>query len=215
MRTTVLTFTLIVTACAAAQRRTEYRVFNVPGALESALSLNPQSPMRHELGSLTPPGTVSVFAVVTADPSSKRSVKGLEVQVEGDDIWNDNSHCKDTAYIDEDALEEFEENLAGLVKSEKIRLHAETPSVVFAGNRSSAGPQEGILCVPLEIGSYWTGDRYGVYVNAPESRVATGWRGGCQFNMPNAEVSAFLMLVHKGGLWLKEHPPRAQPSEAP
>src|SRR5215469_11289979 len=107
--------TVFVVESSPAQRRTEYRQFNVPGALESALSLNPQPLARHELGSLTPPGTVTLFAVVAGDRSSKRPVKGLEVQLEGDDIWNNNRHCKDSAYIDEDALHEFEQRLAGLV----------------------------------------------------------------------------------------------------
>jgi hypothetical protein len=213
MRTTLLAFILIVTACSAAQHRTEYRAVNVPGALESTLSSNPQSVLRRKLGSLTPPGTVTLFAVVAVDRSSKRWVKGLEARVEGDDIWNNNRHCKDTAYIDEETLRPFEQRLAGLVGSEKLQPHSEVPSVVMAGNRSSAEPQEGVFYVPLEVGSYWTGDRYGVYINAPESRVATGWRGGCQFNMPNADVSELLALVHKGDGWLEENLPKAQLSE--
>lgn len=215
MRASILVLTLIVTACAAAQRRTEYRVFNVPGYLESDVSLNPHSLTRHELGSLTPPGTVTLFALVAVDPSSKRPVKGLEVNVEGDDIWNKNRHCSDTAYVDEEALHEFEARLAGLVGSEKLQRHSAVPSVATAGNKSGADPQEDVFYVPLEVGSYWTGDRYGVYIHAPESRVATGWRGGCQFNVPNADVSEFLMLVQKGRHWLEENPQTAQPSEAP
>jgi hypothetical protein len=167
MRTVMLGLMLIATDCAA-QHRTEYRVMNVPGALESALSLNPQSVVRHELGSLTPPGTVTVFAVVAADRASNRPVKGLEAQVEGDDIWNNNRHCKDTAYIDEEALREFERRLAGLVQLEKLQRHSAVPSVVMAGNESSAEPREDVRYVPLQVGSYWTGDRYGVYINAPE-----------------------------------------------
>lgn len=214
MRTTILTFLLIVSACAAAQSRTEYRVFNVPGALESALSFNPQPLARHELGSLTTPGTVTLFAVVAADRSSKRPVKGLEVQLEGDDTWNNNRHCKNTAYIDEDALREFERQLAGVVDSEKLQRHSAVPSVAFAGNKSSAEPLQDIFYVPFEVGSYWTGERYGVYINAPESRVATGWRPGCQFNMPNANVSELLTLVYKGHSWLEKNPPKEQLSEA-
>jgi len=206
--------TVIAVESGPAQRRTEYRQFNVPGALESTLSLNPQPLARHELGSLTPPGTVTLFAVVAADRSSKRPVKGLEVQLEGDDIWNNNRHCKDSAYIDEDALHEFEQRLAGLVDSEKLQWHNAVPSVAFAGNRSSAEPQQDVFYVPFEAGSYWTGDRYGVYIHAPLSRFATGWRPGCQFNMPNADVGELLTLVYKGHSWLKQNPPKAQLSEA-
>lgn len=189
-------------------------MYNMAGALESALSLNPQPLARHELGSLASPGTVTLFAVVAADRSSERPVKGLEVRLEGGDIWNNNRHCKNSAYIDEDALHEFERKLVGLVDSEKLQQHSATPSMAFAGNKSSAEPQQDIFYVPFEVGSYWTGDRYGVHIHAPSSRVATGWSPGCQFNMPNANVSELLTLVYKGHNWLEKYPPKEQPSEA-
>ena len=45
----------------------EYREVNVPGKLETALLANPVPLVRHELGSLTPPGTVTFYAVVASD----------------------------------------------------------------------------------------------------------------------------------------------------
>lgn len=215
MRTTILAFALVVTACAAAQRRTEYHVFNVPGALESALFLNPLPLAQYQLGSLRQSGAVTLLAVVALAQPSNRSVKGLEVQVEGDDIWNNNRHCKDTAYIDEEALPEFGRRLAELVDSEKQQPRNLIPDVVMAGNKSSVEPQQDVRYVPLEVGSYWTGERYGVYINVPESRVATGLRPGCQFNVPNADVSEFLTLVQRGRRWLAEDSPKTQLSGAP
>jgi hypothetical protein len=215
MRRVTLALVLMVAVSAAAQDRKEYHLVNVPGTLESTLSLNPQSFVRHELGSLTPPGTVKLFAVVAFDQSSRRAVKGLEVQLEGDDIWNNNRHCQDTVYIDEDGLADFERKLSGLVDLENSdRARSEVPSVAFAGNTASGKPRDGVFYVPVEFGSYWSGTRYGIYVMAPHSRPTTGPHRTTQFRMPNADIGELLILVRDGRQWLKNSDSTMQPSDA-
>lgn len=211
---------LLLTASLASQDRVEYRIVSAPGTIESAISLNPQSVVRHELGSLAPPGVVKLFAVVAVD-QSKRTVKGLEVQIEGDDIWNNNRHCKDSVYMDEDGLAEFESRLSSLVQSEK-RLESDSalsrsdiPSTVFAGNRANNSSKDGVFYVPVEFGYYWSGSRYGVYVLAPHSEPTTGPHQTCQFRMPQADISDLLPLVRDGRVWLDKGNPKVQASEPP
>jgi hypothetical protein len=53
-----LLFVLLLAVCLAGQNRKEYRLVNLPGTLETALSRGHQAVVRQELGSLTPPGVV-------------------------------------------------------------------------------------------------------------------------------------------------------------
>jgi hypothetical protein len=67
----LLTTTLVM----GQELREEYRYnIDVAGKLETTLLSNPTPLFRHELGSLTPPGTVRLFAVVASEQSSKRIV---------------------------------------------------------------------------------------------------------------------------------------------
>jgi hypothetical protein len=209
-----LVFVLAVAAYVAAQDRKEYHMVNVPGTLESILLSNPVPLVRHELGSLTPPGTVKMFAIVASDPDSKRAAKGLEVQLEGDDVLN-NRHCKDTVYIDEDGLADFEDRLAKQVEWEERLTPSDstlvtTPVVVQAANTASGKPpRDGVFYVPVEFGSYWSGTRFGVYVMAPHSQPTTGPHRGAQFRLPNANISDVLRLVREGRQWLQSNPPNS------
>jgi len=199
----LLAIVLLVASCAVGQNRLDYRMVNVQGALQSALSLNPQSVVRREVGSLRPPGVLTLNAVIAIDQTSKAEVRGLEVKVEGDDIWNGNRHCKKTVYIDEAALPEFEFRLAMSVKSESTdQRRSEIPSVALAGNRLSSNSEATVYYVPLMVGWYWTGDRYGLYVGAPYDGKSR--HDSCQFNMPQADVSELLTFVQKGHEWLKK-----------
>jgi hypothetical protein len=205
---------MILTAMAALAQdsgQREYREVNVPGKLETALLANPVPFVRHELGSLTPPGTVTFYAVVASDRSS-RTAKGLEVQLEGDDPFNGDRHCKDTVYIDADGLNELQQSLTGAVEVQKWQAvhisdydaaELRIPSSILAANR---GPQEGVYYVPVEFGSYWDEGRFGVYVLAPHSRPTSGPHHFTQFLMPNADISEVLSLVKAGRQWLQHYP---------
>jgi len=218
-----LLFVLFLAVCLAAQDRKEYHEVNVPGTLETALSRGQQSVVRHQLGSLTPPGIVRLFAVVAFDESTKQTAKGLEVQLEGDDIWNGNRHCKKFAYIDEDGLGDFEKRLASLVEHERSDMsdpqgwRSEIPTVVLAANTADGQPKDGVFYVPVQFGFYWTGSRFGVYAGSPYS--SSSLRGpitasGCQFNMPEADISELLPLVRDGREWLRKEAPSAEVSDA-
>lgn len=205
---------MILTAIAALAQdsgRREYHDVNVPGKLETALLANHVPLVRHELGSLTPPGTVTFYAVVASDLSS-RTAKGLEVQLEGDDPFNGDRHCKDTVYIDADGLNRLQQWLASAVEGQKWRaMHISDydaaelriPSSIFAANR---GPQEGVYYVPVTFGYYWDESRFGVYVLAPPSQPASGPHHTTQFLMPNADISEVLKLVKAGREWLQQYP---------
>ena len=189
--------------------RKEYRnKVDVPGKLQATLLSNPSPLFRHELGELTPPGTVRLFAVVASGPSSERIAKGLEIQLEGDDELNGNRHCKEKLYIDEDVLAELEENLASEVKSEKRllphindydRAELRVPHVTFVGNR---GFDEGVYNLKVTFGWYWDEGRFGVYVETPDF----GMPHFAQFRMPNADISELLKFVREGREWLNTHP---------
>jgi len=220
VRSQILAFILLVAVDVVAQDRVEYRMVNAPGALESTLALNGHSVIRHQLGSLTPPGTVTVSALLAVN-EAKQGVKGLEVQLEGDDIWNNNRHCKDTVYIDEDALVDFEREIANLVDSEKYwpasdsdQSRSGVPTIALPGNTANGKPKNGVFYVPVEFGSYWGDGRYGVYVMAPHSEEPAGSHPGCQFRMPNADISELLTLVRDGRQWLSHQPSTVQLSEA-
>jgi hypothetical protein len=200
---------LTATFVSGQELRKEYRdKVDVAGKLETTLLSNPAPLFRHELGSLTSPGTVRLFAVVASEPSSERIAKGLEIQLEGDDELNGNRHCKEKVYIDEDVLSELEENLASAVKDEERllpriddydRAELRVPSVTYVGNR---GSDEGVYNLRVTFGWYWDEGRFGVYVVTPdfgEPRFA-------QFCMPNADISELLRFVHKGREWLNTHP---------
>jgi hypothetical protein len=116
-------------------------------------------------------------------------------------------------YIDEDGLRDLENRLVGAVQNEKwIRANRsklglvpnEDPAISFAANR---GPEKNVFYVPVEFGSYWHDDRFGVYVLAPHSEHSSGPHGTTQFRMPNADVSELLLLIRKGRAWLEEDPP--------
>jgi hypothetical protein len=144
----------------------------------------------------------------------------LEVQLEGDDIWNGNRHCNKSAYIDEDGLGDFEQRLTSLVASERRDmsdsqgLRSEIPSMVLAGNTADGQPKNGVFYVPVQFGYYWTGSRFGVYVDSPYSRPITASDLGCKFNMPEADVSELLSLVRDGREWLSKEAPSDQGSDA-
>jgi hypothetical protein len=218
-----LLFVLFLAVCLAAQDRKVYHIENVPGSLETALSQGQQSVVRHELGSLTPPGVVRLFAVAAFDKSTKQTTKGLEVQLEGDDIWNGNRHCKTSAYIDEDGLADFEQRLTSLVASERSDMsdpqgwRSEIPSVVLAANTADGQPKNGVFYVPVQFGFYWTGSRFGVYADSPYGRPSYSrpvTASGCQFNMPEADISELLPLVRDGREWLRKEAPSAEVSDA-
>ena len=89
------------------------------GRLETVISRGGESIQRHELGSLTPPGTVRFFAVAVTDPLSHQVVRGIEVQLEGDDPLDENGHCKSTIYLDEENLPKFQWELQKSVRGER------------------------------------------------------------------------------------------------
>ena len=61
MKRVPLVLLLTASLVTAQGLRQEYRGVDVPGKLEMTLLLNPRPLFRHELGSLTPPGTVRLF----------------------------------------------------------------------------------------------------------------------------------------------------------
>jgi len=219
MLTKGLLVVLFLGVSLAAQNREEYHIANVPGTLETVI-LRGKIVVHHELGSLTPPGRVTLFAVVAVDESTKQRAKGLEVQLEGDDVLNGNRHCEKSAYIDEDGLLWFERRLTGLVEDERRDMNnsegtrSETPSVVMAANAAYGHSKDGVFYVPVQFGSYWTGSRFGVYVDSPYSESITSTsQPTCQFNMPKADISELLSLVRAGRLWLSKEVPNSGHSD--
>jgi hypothetical protein len=68
---------LTATLVTGQELRREYNInTDVPGKLETTLLSNHTPLFRHELGSLTPPGTVKLFALVASERSSKRIAMG-------------------------------------------------------------------------------------------------------------------------------------------
>jgi hypothetical protein len=189
--------------------REEYRNVDVPGKLETTLLSNPTPLFRRELGSLSPPGIVKLFAVVASEPSSKWTAKGLEIQIEGDDELNGNRHCKERVYIDEDVLAKLQSDLEAAVRIEKQllqiadydRAELRVPHVTSVGNRAST---EGVYNIRVTFAWYWDYGRFGTYVATPDF----GPSRFTQFRMPNADISELLSFVREGREWL-EHTPSA------
>ena len=196
---------LLLSLLLAGQDRKEYRFANMPGTLETAVSGGQQTVVRYELGSLTPPGVVRVFAVVAIDESTKHPTMGLEVQLEGDDLWNGNRHCKKSAYIDQAGLGTFERSLnlvasKGRDMTDSQGSRSEIPQMLSARNTASGQPKDGVFYVPVQFGYYWTGSRFGVYAKSPAlyPRPIKASDLACQVNMPEADISELLRLVRGG-----------------
>jgi hypothetical protein len=200
---------LTATLVAGQELRQEYNInIDVPGKLETTLLSNPTPLFRHELGSLAPPGTVRLVAVVASERSSKRIAMGLEIQLEGDDELNGNRHCKETVYLDEDVLAKVESDLDNAVKDEERllphiadydRAELRVPRVTFLGNHGST---EGVYNVRVTFGWYWDEGRFGTYVVTPDF----GPHRFAQYRMPNADIRELLRFVREGREWLKQIP---------
>jgi hypothetical protein len=192
-----------------------------PGRLETVILRSPESIQRHELGSLTPPGTAQFFAVAAIDPLSHRIVKGLEVQFEGDDPLDENGHCKSTIYLDEEGLAEFQWELEKSVKSElsdaKRASEWSAEQLRSLGHPSRAlnrDPGEERYYLELVVNYYWRGagneerEMFGVsFLWSKAYRTD-------QLRMPNANIRDVLKIVRDGRAWLAQNPADTPPADA-
>lgn len=189
----------------------KYYVLSEPGNLETAILSGLVPAQRQELGSLTPPGTAIFYAVIVGPDSNGKAAKGLELRLEGDDPFNNNKHCKDTVYVDEEGLAALQKHLEEAAKSqEHIAAHLseynpkqlERPSITMAANRS---PGKVDYYVPVEFGHYRRDGAFGVYIMAPPSQNPAHRHSTAQFLMPKADIREVLKVVREGRSWLALH----------
>jgi hypothetical protein len=199
---------------------------NKPGELETAI-LNGAVPiLSRDFGELPGPGVARFTAVVvrtgSAGGSSLSVLKGMRVELEGIDRFNNNIDRHDTVYIDESSLEFL---LARLELGLRLQPRGIPGVGGMAINRS---PADGKYYLPLTVGEYLHDPNVpGKYYkprlinpydpNFPGFRFASvgnttrgpGHHGGVQFRMPNANIEQVITILRTAREWLQANPPTA------